>query len=80
MLQLKNIKIDGNIITANYVPEGSETEIGFIKYDFIRKEVKEKKTTSFDEPFSAYLHHAKRALQKYVDNNDTVKERIVMWY
>lgn len=79
MLTLKNIKIDNNIISANYIPEDSE-ESGFLKYDYVNNIVLEENITSFDTTIPIYLHHAKVALKRYVVDNEKDSEMLVMWH
>lgn len=79
MLRLKNIVKNDTQISANYYPEDSDTN-GFVSVDIKSGEILDSDTTSYDEPFNAYLSHAVQALNKMVDLDSLPSEKVVMWY
>ena len=79
MLNLKNIKIDNGIISANYIPEDSE-EVGFVSIDIKNGKVIDSVYTEYDGTLHAYFSHAVFALKKLIKEKEIPKERLVMWY
>ncbi|MCC8073274.1 MAG: hypothetical protein LIO62_04025, partial [Clostridiales bacterium] len=79
MVTLKNIKKTDEYIEANYIPEDSN-EIGYLKVDLKNLTVIDKKLTSFDTPFKAYMSMAKNGLERLKDDPKIPEKYIVMWY
>lgn len=79
MLRLRNIVKNNNQISASYYPEDSDVK-GFVSVDIKSGEILDSDTTSYDEPFNAYLSHAAQALNKMADLDSFPSEKIVMWY
>lgn len=69
----------GSIISADYYPE-MEKEKGYIKINVKTYEVIEEKLTSYDCMMPMYFHHAKKGLQEYIENKESSKEKIVIWF
>ncbi len=79
MVRLKNIKREGNIISADYYPE-STNERGFVAVDINTLEMVECIETSEDEVLGWYYHFTKVALIEMCNDEKPPKERTVMWY
>lgn len=79
MLKLINVKKEGNIIEANYIPEFSN-EIGFLKVDLGTEEIIENTDTSADKYYQTYLLQARYALIAISDQKEYKKEYTHMWY
>jgi len=78
MLVLRNIKKDGNIISADYYPE-NEPEFGHIKIDFTSGEIvflqKAPRYTYFGD-----ARHAWYELMRLAKLEEPPKEKTVLWY
>lgn len=79
MLRLKNIMISGTQICANYFPEDL-AEKGYVGIDIISGEIIDCITTTYDNPFNAYLSHAAQALIKMIELDVLPTEKVIMWY
>ena len=79
MLRLRNIVKSDTQISADYYPEDSEVK-GFVSVDIESGEILDSDTTSYDEPFNAYLSHAVQALSKMADSDTMPPEKVIMWY
>ena len=83
MVRLKNIKLDNNLIEADYFPECEKIKFGHVSLDL---NTKERKYTLVGDYGEGYPHFAFRGLEKIIDKlnnheiNELPKERTVMWY
>lgn len=82
MLKLINVKREGNIIEANYIPiVGGKEDVGYIKMDLDTCEVLESKETSYDIPgIQTMLVHASLVLPHIADDKPFKNEYIHRWY
>lgn len=79
MVRLKNIRLQGDIISADYEPEGSG-ELGWICLNVSSGELIDCKKTSYDEGIANHLHHAIIALETLAKKDTLPEEKLVMWY
>ena len=77
MLRLRNIKVSGNIVEAEYSPESSGVW-GHISVDVNNEEIIHSEEVSGYSEF--YRWHAFWKLIDIVKSHSDVKECIVMWY
>ena len=78
MLILRNIKREGNTISADYYPEG-EAEFGHIEIDSISGEIVflQKAPIYMHSPFAT---HARYELMRLSNLKKLPEERTVLWY
>ncbi len=79
MVRLTNIRMQDDIISAHYEPEGSG-ELGYIQLNVATGELIECKKTSYDQTIANHLHHAIMALKRLAESNSIPDEKLVMWY
>lgn len=78
MIALKNIRMSNNIIECDIIPEDSK-EIGHIEVQIDTKDIKNFSLPKGYEWCLNHIEHAKTALLEMAKNNDTQKEKLVMW-
>jgi hypothetical protein len=76
MLRLKNIKKEGNVISALYSPENSGWW-GKISIDFVTGKVLS--CEWHDVYRESYVGHARQKLREMARTNDDRTEALVMW-
>ena len=78
MIQLKNVKKENDIISADYYPENSDkcskVSLNIINGEFIGKLV------GNDLETKSHLGHAKFALMDMRDNKRKIEDCKIMWY
>lgn len=79
MLKLKNIKLNNNILSAEYHPENSD-DFGSVSINTENMEVVEQRPSKYDESFPIYLNHAVDALKKLSKTTEIPKEKLIMWH
>lgn len=79
MLKLKNIKLNNNILSAEYHPENSD-DFGKVSINTENMEVVEQRPSKHDESFPIYLNHAVDALKKLSKTTEIPKEKLIMWH
>lgn len=72
MLKLINIKINDELISANYIPENSQ-EMGFVEVSLKDGSITKKIETAFEGDYSEYPSMAKRGLLR-VAKMETIPE------
>ena len=78
MLVLRNIKREGNIISADYYPEG-EPEFGHIEIDSVSGEIVLLRRAKGYE-YSTDGTHARKELMRLANLEELPEERTVLWY
>ena len=77
MVRLVNIKMDGKIAEADFMPENS-LEAGHIRVDLVTGNMIE----CIDAPGygAPYRSYARRGLIRMAKEGDTSSEYVIMWY
>lgn len=81
MIELKNIKIDGNIVKCEIYPEDSRIS-GHIEVDVLQNKIINSALPNGYEWCKNHLEHAKRYIVKYFKDIKTtpISEKTIMWY
>ena len=79
MLKLKNIKMNNDIISAEYDPENSGA-LGTVSVDIKSGEIVTSRISEYDRDFPVYLDHAVACLEKLASQDSVPEEKTVMWY
>lgn len=78
MIHLKNVKKEGDVITADYYPEdskvGSEVKLNVKTKEFFGQLV------GHDIESDSHLAHARMALNKMSDGSREIADCKIMWY
>lgn len=77
MLHLKNVKIEGNLAQADFIPE-QEQVYGHIVVEVASGAIQQ--LTNVPGFETMYPRHAAQALCRMAKQNDSRTERVVMWY
>lgn len=80
MLRLKEIKREGNLLSATYDPEATGI-LGRVCINVNTQDPEDGLISKYeDEEYPDYYFHALKALRKILNEDDIPKERLVMWY
>ena len=79
MVIVRNIKIDGDVFSFDYYPEGEEHK-GYFKYNKKTKEIVEH-IKSRENEWSAYLRHAFLVVKEAIEEGSEIPEMLMSaWY
>ena len=81
MIELKNIKIDGNIVKCEIYPEDSKTS-GYIEVDVLDNKIINCVLPCGYEWCKNHLEHAKKYIVKHFREIKTIhlSRKMIMWY
>lgn len=83
MLRLKNIKMENNIIEADYYPESEKVRFGHVAFNTKTREEKIIMAEGYDREYPFMAVTGLDRLVELFNNNEISelpKERTVMWY
>ena len=79
MVIVKNIKIDGDVFSFDYYPEGKESK-GYFKYNRKTNEIVQH-IKSEENEWDAYLRHAYLVVKKAIEKGQEIPETLMSaWY
>ena len=80
MLRLKEIKREGNLLSAIYDPEATGI-LGRVCINIHTKSPEDCVISKYENAeYPDYYYHALKALRNIVNEDDIPAERLVMWY